>query len=384
MMRLAILLFALLPVSEETAAQALFAVTAGGQRSQEALGVVPSGSSFKVAVRAYDPATGHRGELWNFTAQGSLLGTEVLPLPGRFFPQAMEPLAGGGAVVVGAVMAPDSSALDAVVMRLNASYAWQWSTVAPLSGGQVLHAATVLPDGSVIATGTTSGPERHDVLVVRVSSTGALQWTTVIPGALDEEGLGVAVDATGAVITGRQMNYGGSTDCYFARVDLNGGLQWVTAWGGVRDEVGLAITRVAAGHFVMAGWTQSHAAYDQSEARWPRATYLLAIDANGDTLWTRSLADTLVERTARSIGLAPNGDLFVGITERPMDGQGDGAAIMRATVTGSPLWTRSYDLGKQEEALQVRPLANGAIACGRSFGAAAQQVLLLRTDAQGN
>lgn len=384
MIRLPALLLALFPVVDQVTAQALFAVTAGGQRSQEAVGVVPSGSSFKVAVRAYDPATGHRGELWNFTAQGSLLGTQVLPLPGRFLPQAMEPVAGGGAVVVGAVMAPDSSALDAVVMRLDGSYAVQWSTVVPLAGGQVLHAATVLPDGSVIATGTTSGPEKHDVLVLRVSSTGAQLWTTVIPGAIDEEGLGVAADATGAVITGRQMNYGGSTDCYFARVDLNGGLQWVTAWGGVRDEVGCTIVQVPAGHFVMAGWSRSHGAYDESTGRWPRAPYLIAIDANGDTLWTRTHADTLAERSARSIGLAPNGDLFLGITERPMDGQGDGAAIMRATVTGSPLWTRSYDLGKQEEALQVRPLANGAIACGRSFGAAAQQVLLLRTDAQGN
>lgn len=383
-MRALSLLLALLPVAGHVAAQALFGVTAGGQRAQEAVGVVPSGSSFKVAVRTYDPATGHRGELWNFTAQGSLLGTQPLPLPGRFLPQAMEPVAGGGAVVVGAAIAPDSSALDAVVMRLDAGYAVQWTTVVPMAGGQVLHAATVLADGSVIATGTTSGPEKHDVLVLRVSPTGAPQWTTVIPGALDEEGLGVAADATGAVVTGRQMNYGGSTDCYFARVDLNGGLQWVTAWGGVRDEVGLAITRVAAGHFVMAGWTQSHAAYDGSEGRWPRATYLIAIDANGDTLWTRTQADTLMERTARSIGLAPNGDLFLGITERPLDGQGDAAAIRRTTVTGAPLWTRRYDLGRQEEALQVRPLVNGAIACGRSFGSAAQQVLLVRTDAQGN
>ncbi len=365
-------------------AQPVFTVQHGGPLAEQAVGVVSDGTVFRTLVQRHDAALGPVTELMSFNAQGAYQSTSALAPGGRCFVQALEPVSGGGAVAVGARFAPGGTDLDPLVVRLSASYTISWTLAPAMPAGQVLQAATVLTDGSIVATGTTSGPEKHDVLVMRVSSAGNLLWSTTIPGALDEEGTGIAADATGIMVTGRQMNYGGSPDCYFARLDMSGNVAWTTAWGGIRDDVGTSLQRASGGYFVMLGWTRSHALYDHTLGDWPIAPYLIAIDTNGDTLWTRAIADTLVERRAHSLAIASNGDLFIGGTARDLATGEDAAMVLRTTSTGGPIWEKQADAGRQEEVLQVRALPTGAVACGRVFGPAAQQVLLIRTDALGN
>ena len=373
-------LFALLITDLE--AQAPFAVLSGGPYAEDGVGVIRTGNTFQVATRTYDPAHGHRAEIRTVSNSGALQSVSPLNLPGQVFIQAMEPALSGGAYIVGSVIPTDSVEQDALILKVDGNNALLWSLAPNLPAGQVLMDATVLTDGSVVATGTTIGPDKHDALVMRVSSAGLLMWTTVIPGALDEEGLGIASDATGVMITGRQMNFGGTSDCLFARVDLNGTLQWASSWGGNRNDVGRAIARTADGDFIMAGRSNSFGPYDHTSGIYHDQRYLIALNMNGDTLWTRSVGDTIRDQGFNTISITANGELYLA-GEYPTDGNVD-ALVAKATSNGTPIWEHIYDLDDRDNPLDIRALTDGAVVCGWSFGPQSRQVMVLRTDTQGN
>lgn len=373
-------IFSLLSMDSE--AQAPFAVLSGGPFAEDAVGVIWTGTAFQVATRTFDPVLGHRAEVRTVSNNGTLQSTTPLSLPGQVFIQAMEPALSGGAFIVGSVIPVDSVEQDALILKVDGNNTLLWSLAPNLPAGQVLMDATVLADGSIVATGTTTGPNKHDALVMRVSSTGQLMWTTVLPGALDEEGLGIASDATGVMITGRQMNFGGTSDCLFARLDLNGTLLWASSWGGGRNDVGRAIARTASGDFIMAGRSNSFSPYDHTSGTYYDQRYLIALTTNGDTLWTRSIGDTLCDQGFNAIAIAANGELYLA-GEHPTDGNVD-ALVAKATSNGTPIWEHVYDLDDRDKPLDIRALSDGAVVCGWSFGPHSRQVMVLRTDTQGN
>ena len=115
--------------------------------------------------------------------------------------------------------------------------------IADVAGSEQYFAAATLPDGGLVACGTSNGTSGHDVLVSRFSATGDMAWSTVVPGDLDAEAYAIAVDATGVMITGRQVNFGGTTDALFMRLSLTGTAEWTATWGGAGHEVGRALVR---------------------------------------------------------------------------------------------------------------------------------------------
>jgi hypothetical protein len=134
----------------------------------------------------------------------------------------------------------------------------------------------------------------------------------------------------------------------------------------------------------MAGRTRSHNAFDQSTGTWNEAGYLIALDQQGDTLWQRTFADTVHHRVLHTIEPAPNGDLLVAGTEHAVATGVDVALLMRLTAGGNTLWERRVQLADEERPAQVRALAQGMLVSGSAFNASGRQVLLLRTDDNGN
>ena len=132
----------------------------------------------------------------------------------------------------------------------------------------------------------------------------------------------------------------------------------------------------------MAGASNSYSAYDQVEQIFPTEVFLIAIDTNGDTLWTKTVAAPLQHQRAEALSIATNGDLFL-TGERWEPGLRD-ALIMRTTSTGVQIWDRTEDHGRQDLPLDIQALTNGCVVCGTAMSAQGQQVMLIRLDGNGN
>lgn len=350
----------------------------GGNLAEFGFGSVANASFHRTWCTTYTGTEGHVLRMMEANPFGVLQSSTDIPLPGRVFAHAVREAPNGGSYIAGSLVPPGGDH-DHLLVRVDGQMNVLWTSTTAASGSRQLLALATLADGSVVATGIDAGIGNHDVLVMRFDLNGSVLWATVLGGQLDEEGRGIAVDAQGIMVTGRQVNFGGESDAWFARLSLAGQVQWESSWGGAADEVGNAILRHSNGSFIMAGRTGS---FGPLGGAGHHNLWLLAMNAAGDTLWTRAIGDATQRREGFALAELSNGDV-VTVGER-WQGRASDALAVRITPAGTVLWQQSYDLELNDRLVHVRPAVNGFVASGWTFGPLSQQVLLVRKNDQGN
>lgn len=373
---------AVMTLSAPVLAQSSFTQLIGGPLGHDGIGLVQHGSGWLVGGRVHQ-AQGQRFApvLFDCSSSGAVLGTNALPIPGTVFLQAMVPVATSGSWVCGSLFPEGGGSHRALVAKLSNSGTLLSYTATASSTDQQFLGIAALPDGGVVACGVVAGANGHDILLARFASDGTMLWSTVEEAATDQEAYAVAVDAQGIMLTGRQLNFGGKSDALFMRYSLEGTLIWSTSWGGIDEEEGRALITTNSGSCIMAGYTRSEGPMD-AQGRRRRNLHLINIDANGDTVWTRTRGDILYDREAFAIAQAPNGDLLVAGTIGAA-GLSD-LLVARFSASGQFIWERRYDHGKEERLLGLLALADGFVASGWSFGPQGQRAILMRRNVNGD
>lgn len=366
--------------AEHSLAQNGFLVRHGELAAVCGVGVATDGTGYTAVARVWDRVQGrYRADLFGFGPQGQQISRVAIGPQGSVFAQAMAPAA-THRFVAGSVIPPGDHTHDAMLIKLDAMGEVQWTATPDMPGDQQLYAVAALPDGGAVAcgVGTNGGPQ--EVLVMRFSSDGELLWSTSQGGWLDQYGHAITTHPNGMMVAGGQRTFGGGTDALFIHLDLDGEVTASASWGGIGVDNARAIASTTDGHFVMAGTTNSEGPQDQLGNIKPQA-WVMKLDAQCDTLWTRTHGDINASREAWSITLAPNGDLLVGGEVR---GTGGSDALgMRLSPAGSLIWERAWGLGRNDRLQAVVPLSDGLVATGWTFGDMGQQLLLIRRNAQG-
>lgn len=365
-------------------AQSGFTRLVEGSSAQEGMGVHGAPSGFVATLRTYKgPAQGHRAELLNLDPSGVVTQRTDLDLLSRTFLQRSMSAGNGDLWLVGSRLVPGAGHIPLWARcSTTGQVLGHWT---PGNGTQgLLMDVAPAADGGVVACGIAVVNERHATLVLRANASGELLWMDVQPFDLDAEALAVAILPNAIMVTGRQVNFGGTSDALFMRYTLDGDLVWTTSWGGIADEEGRALIADPQGHVIMAGTTRSEGPVDGNGQR--RANlHLIAIDLNGDTLWTRTHGDLVGDRRITSVHRAANGDLLVtGALVRMGNQRGrEDGWVARLGAQGTLLWQRSYDPGEQDILHHLGPLPDGFVACGSSMGPGRRKALLLRRNALG-
>ena len=108
-------------------------------------------------------------------------------------------------------------------------------------------------------------------------------WTRTYGGADIDFGWSVQqTNDGGFVIIGSTESSGaGLSDVYLIRTDSDGDTLWTRTYGGTDHEHGNSIQQVSDGGFIIVGNTGSFSVDNYN-------IYLIRIDQNGDTLWTKT------------------------------------------------------------------------------------------------
>ncbi|MDX9695507.1 MAG: T9SS type A sorting domain-containing protein [Bacteroidales bacterium] len=69
--------------------------------------------------------------------------------------------------------------------------------------------------------------------------------------------------------------------------------------------------------------------------------WLIAIDENGDSLWTKTIGDSVLNHYINDLAFNPSGDLFTA-TGIDQGGLGQTAYLSKRTVTYDEIWTKTY------------------------------------------
>jgi hypothetical protein len=363
----------------------LWTRTYGGIADEEAYSVLQtSGGDYLVAGYTESYGIGN-GDVYlvKTAANGDTLWTRVYGGVNYEVAYDIQTTSDGGFIMVGGSGSFGATYyLDFYLVKIDSVGDTLWTR--SYGGDQVDWALAVqqTSDGGYIVVGNTEsyGPGSSNIYIIKTNPIGNLEWEYVY-GDSGSEGA-VAVHQTtdnGYVVAGytSSISPGNYYYAYVLRLDSNGDSLWTRAYGGGFGDSAADMKPTNDGGYIIAGYTYS---YGSGESDF----YLLKIDAAGNPLWTRAFGTPYYDWSTSVIETADGGYMAVGKTESDYSDPGD-CYIVRTDHDGDSLWTYvygGYDADWANDVIQTEDY--GYLVAGRteSFGAGNLDFYLLRLDSE--
>ena len=239
----------------------------------------------------------------------------------------------------------------------------------------------VLNDGSLIIGGNSNshGDGNRSFWLTKLSSDGDSLWSYFYGGEQAEWGAEVIPTSDGGfAMTGSSSSFGpGDADYWLLKVDENGDSLWSRAYGGPDRESTRSLNQTVDGGYLIAGWTLSFGA--GTEDMW-----LVRTDQNGDSLWSRTFGGESNDRCFyATYGI--DGNIY-SIGDTRSYGQGDKDIwLVAADDNGDSLWSQTFNGGYDDDCRWIQQLADsGFVLVGSKNmdNADNWDVWIIRTDSQ--
>ncbi len=235
-------------------------------------------------------------------------------------------------------------------------------------------------DGFIIAGHTnSSGNGGFDFFLVRIDENGDTLWTRTAGGSDDDfSRCVISTEDGGFLVSGLTYSFGaGNSDVFVVKYNSSGDTLWTRTFGGsIADEIYSIIEHN--GSYVLAGRTYSFGAGNFD-------VYVIALNSDGDSLWTRTYGGTITDG-ANSIINAEDGFLIVGYTYSFGHGNYD-VYVIRIDSSGSVLWQRTYGGSDDDVGTSAVACDDGGFIIGGytySFTHGADDIYLIKIDSLGN
>jgi hypothetical protein len=239
--------------------------------------------------------------------------------------------------------------------------------------------------GYIVSGATTSfGAGYFDVYLVKTDSSGDTVWTRSYGGTDFDQANSVQQTAdNGYIVTGYTWCFGaGKCDVYMLKIDPNGDTAWTRTFGGTNEDYGyggFGVQQTTDSGYVIVGTTNSYGAgmYD---------VYLIKTDENGDTLWTKVLGGSDYDEGVSVQQTSDGGYIVTGFT-RSFGGGNRDVYLIKTDAMGDTVWTRCYGGANDDVGNSVRQTSDdGYIIAGytSSFGSGRTDVWLIKTDSSGD
>ena len=114
-----------------------------------------------------------------------------------------------------------------------------------------------------------------------------LRFQKSIGGSSDDFGSEISfTNDNGYIIVGNVASFGaGSDDIYLIKLNHNGDTIWTKSFGGSDEEYGSAVKQTSDGGYIIAGYSKSFGAADKD-------AYLTKTDSSGNIVWSRLFGTT--------------------------------------------------------------------------------------------
>jgi len=206
-----------------------------------------------------------------------------------------------------------SNVTDGYLVRVDSLGLVMWSKTYGWENIDVMRSIRILPDSGYIVAGFTNskGNGAYDGWLMRTDKNGDTLWNSFFGGG--DWDLFYDVYPTydsGFVMTGGTWSIGnGQEDLWVMKTDKNGQMIWSKTYGGNKQDQGRGVIETSDSLIAVAGFSYSRS--DTLGESW-----ILRMDQNGDTLWSRSIpafSNTLDE--ARGICQTYNDLVICGINK---------------------------------------------------------------------
>ena len=184
----------------------------------------------------------------------------------------------------------------------------------------------------------------------------------------------------GYIITGNTSSRGaGSADVYLIRINSNGDTLWTKTYGGTNYDDGEDVEQTSDGGYIIIGGTESFG-FATSKV------YLIKTNSTGDTLWTRTYGGSGSDWGYSGQQTSDGGYIISGYTYSYGAGGSD-AYLIKTNSSGDTLWTKTYGASGGDWGDKVKQTTDGGyIIAGYTtdFGAGNENVYLIKTNSSGD
>ena len=187
------------------------------------------------------------------------------------------------------------------------------------------------------------------LLAICASEAGVpeIEWAKTYGGPLDEYAFAVELLPDGFLVVGYiELEETKDEDVYLIKLNFDGDTVWTKRYGGPLRERAFTIHKVYDGGFIVSGYTGS---YGEGLAD----AWLLRLDWKGDTLWTANYGGLTSDQSAYAIPTRDKGFIFTGFSAVYL--MGDQAYIVKTQDDGDTLWTKKYGGTNQDYGKWIIP-----------------------------
>ncbi|MBU1936638.1 T9SS type A sorting domain-containing protein [bacterium] len=306
--------------------------------------------------------------IWNQTYGGS--GTDDC----YYFEQTSD----GGYVLFGHTDSYGSYPANYWIVRTNANGDSLWSRVYGLSNYDYCKAGHQTSDGGYIMAGFTNsiGSGDYDYWLLKLDSNGDSLWSHTYGGS-DYDYCYSVWECTdgGYVLAGFTASFGaGMDDFWLVKTNANGDSLWSQTYGGSGTDACFGVEQTPDGGYILFGYTDS---YGPSLANY----YIVKTDANGTQLWDQvhGFSDYDYGYTGRQT--SDGGFIMSGMTNSIGSGDYD-FWLLKMDSNGDSLWSRTFGGSAYDRCHSVQETSDrGYILGGRtdSYGAGGRDGWLVKT-----
>lgn len=201
------------------------------------------------------------------------------------------------------------------------------------------YSVTQMLDTGYAVVGATSsfGSGNTDVYLLKTDSMGVAVSHRTFGGINIDQAFSVkstSVDS-GLIIAGytNSLGYGGY-DMYVIKTNKNCDSTWTKTYGGTNWDFAYSIEPTSDGGYIIAGGTYSFGSGGED-------MYLVKINSNGDTLWTKTYGGAFDDEAKSVKQTTDGGYILTGISKSFGDTNGDIFTIKTDSM-GDTLWTYKY------------------------------------------
>jgi len=290
-------------------------------------------------------------------------------------------ISGGAYAVVGSSR-PDTLSGDIWLLKINSSGDTVGSMKYAGGTGQYGYWIQPTPDAGYIISGNTKsfGAGSHDIYLIKTDSIANSLWTKTYGGAGYEAGWAQPTLDGGYVICGWTNSFGaGSDDVYLIKTNSSGDTLWTRTYGGAANDEGSQVIQTTDSGYVIAATTYSRGAGNSD-------IWLIKTNSSGDTLWTKTFGGASYDEGYSVEKTTDGGYIIAGQTQSFGAGSSD-VWLLKTNASGDTVWTRTYGGAGNDLGFMTHQTSDGGyVVTGstNSFGAGADDVYLIKTDANGS
>ncbi|OYD15767.1 hypothetical protein CH333_05015 [candidate division WOR-3 bacterium JGI_Cruoil_03_44_89] len=251
----------------------------------------------------------------------------------------------GGYIVVGNTLSFGAGGFDIYLIKTDSLGDTNWTKT--YGGGEnelCFSVRQTYDDGYITAGWTASyGAGGQDVYLIKTDNTGSVQWVKTYGGAEADAAHSIDCTSDGGYITaGYTFSYSiGNSDVWIIKVDSNGDTIWTKTYGGTESDVANSVAQTFDGGYIIAGVTSSYTASPGTT----QAIYLIKIDSLGDTMWMRVYGEqqTWICEGAHNVHQTKDKGYIIAGYEMTCSGFFWHPYVVKTDSIGDTIWTKAYE-----------------------------------------